>query len=365
MEDLKKIVERFAIEGEVKEIAPLGNGLINDTYKVTTGDGTPDYVLQRINNAIFTDVELLQNNIEAATRHIRRKLEAAGETDIDRKVLRFIPLKDSPKTYIEVDGKFWRISVFITGAKTYETVNPEYSEYAGEAFGNFEAMLADIPDTLGETIPDFHNMELRLRQLVEAVHDDKSGRLKADPADGELHKILEEIDKHGVEMCKAEQMHRDGILPKRICHCDTKVNNMMFDENGNVLCVIDLDTLMPSYVFSDFGDFLRTAANPVAEDSPEVDKVDFRMDIFKAFSRGYIKGTKSFLTPVEKENLPYAACLFPFMQAVRFFADYINGDTYYKIKYPDHNLVRTRNQMALFRSAMAKVPEMKAWLDTL
>ena len=365
MEDLKKIVERFAIEGEVKEIAPLGNGLINDTYKVTTGDGTPDYVLQRINNAIFTDVELLQNNIEAATRHIRRKLEAAGETDIDRKVLRFIPLKDSPKTYIEVDGKFWRISVFITGAKTYETVNPEYSEYAGEAFGNFEAMLADIPDTLGETIPDFHNMELRLRQLVEAVHDDKSGRLKADPADGELHKILEEIDKHGVEMCKAEQMHRDGILPKRICHCDTKVNNMMFDENGNVLCVIDLDTLMPSYVFSDFGDFLRYAANPVAEDSPELDKVDFDMDIFKAFSRGYIRGTKSFLTQVEKDNLPYAACLFPFMQAVRFFADYINGDTYYKIKYPEHNLVRTRNQMALFRSAYAKTPEMKAWLDTL
>ena len=365
MEDLKKIVEHFAIEGEVKEIAPLGNGLINDTYKVTTGDGTPDYVLQRINNAVFQDVELLQNNIEAATRHIRRKLEAAGETDIDRKVLRFIPLKDCPKTYIEVDGKFWRISVFITGAKTYETVNPEYSEYAGEAFGHFEAMLADIPDTLGETIPDFHNMELRLRQLVEAVHDDKSGRLKADPADGELHRILEEIDKYGVEMCKAEQMHREGILPKRICHCDTKVNNMMFDENGNVLCVIDLDTLMPSYVFSDFGDFLRTAANPVAEDSPEVEKVDFDMEIFKAFSRGYIKGTKSFLTPVEKDNLPYAACLFPFMQAVRFFADYINGDTYYKIKYPEHNLVRTRNQMALFRSAMAKVPEMKAWLDTL
>ena len=365
MEDLKRIVERFAIEGEVKEIAPLGNGLINDTYKVTTGDGTPDYVLQRINNAVFQDVELLQHIIEAATRHIRRKLEAAGETDIDRKVLRFIPLKDSPKTYIEVDGKFWRISVFITGAKTYETVNPEYSEYAGEAFGNFEAMLADIPDTLGETIPDFHNMELRLRQLVEAVHDDKAGRLAADPKDGELHKILEEIDKHGVEMCKAEQMHRDGILPKRICHCDTKVNNMMFDENGNVLCVIDLDTLMPSYVFSDFGDFLRYAANPVAEDSPELDKVDFDMDIFKAFSRGYIRGTKSFLTQVEKDNLPYAACLFPFMQAVRFFADYINGDTYYKIKYPEHNLVRTRNQMALFRSAYAKTPEMKAWLDTL
>ena len=119
MEELKAIANRFAVEGVVKEINPLGNGLINDTYKVTTEGDAPDYVLQRINNAIFTDVELLQNNIEAATRHIRRKLEEAGEKDIDRKVLKFIPLKDSPKTYVEVDGKFWRVSVFIDGAKTY------------------------------------------------------------------------------------------------------------------------------------------------------------------------------------------------------------------------------------------------------
>ena len=361
MEDLRKIVERFAIEGEIKEIAPLGNGLINDTYKVTTGDGTPDYVLQRINNAIFTDVELLQNNIEAATRHIRRKLEAAGETDIDRKVLRFIPLKDSPKTYVEVDGKFWRTSVFIVGAKTYETVNPKFSEYAGEAFGHFEAMLADIPDTLGETIPDFHNMELRARQLREAVSADKAGRM----ADPEVKALVEKIFKYEEEMTKAERLHREGKLPKRICHCDTKVNNMMFDKEGNVLCVIDLDTVMPSFVFSDFGDFLRTAANFVAEDDPDTSKVGFNMEIFKAFSKGYIESAKVFLTPLERENLPYAACLFPYMQCVRFFADYIGGDTYYKIKYPEHNMDRTRNQWALFESALAHVDEMKAWIGSL
>ncbi len=368
MEQLKKIVEQFAVEGAVSEVKPLGNGLINDTYKATTEEGCPDYVLQRINNSIFQDVDMLQRNIQAVTGHIRKKLLAAGESDIDRKVLRFLPLaSDASKTYCVADGKYWRVSVFIDGAKTYETVNPEFSEYAGEAFGNFEAMLADIPDTLGETIPDFHNMELRLRQLVDAVQADTAGRLKADfQTEGkELHAILSEIDKYGEQMCLAEQLHREGKLPKRICHCDTKVNNMMFDEAGNVLCVIDLDTVMPSYVFSDFGDFLRTAANPVAEDSPEIEKVDFDMEIFKAFSRGYIRGTKSFLTPVEKENLPYAACLFPFMQAVRFFADYINGDTYYKISYPEHNLVRTRNQMALFASALSKVPQMTAWLESL
>ena len=364
MTGLKSIVELFAIEGEVLEIHPLGNGLINDTYKVVTEGDAPDYVLQRINNAIFTDVEMLQSNIQAVTAHIRRKLTAAGEGDIDRKVLRFIPLKaDGRGTCCCLDGKWWRVSVFIRDAYTYETVDPKYSEFAGEAFGSFEAMLADIPDELGETIPDFHNMELRLRQLKEAVSADVAGRLAADK--GELHAILSKIEEHAQGMCLAEQLHREGKLPKRICHCDTKVNNMMFDAEGKVLCVIDLDTVMPSYVFSDFGDFLRTAANPVPEDSPDLDKVDFDMSIFKAFARGYIKGTKSFLTPIERENLPYAACLFPFMQAVRFFADYINGDTYYKIKYPEHNLVRTRNQMKLFSSAMEKVPQMAAFIESL
>ena len=350
-EQLKAIAGHFDLKGNILEIKPLGNGLINDTLLVKT-DGEDNYVLQRINNAIFQDVELLQHNIDCATAHIRRK---GGKT------LTFLPCKDTGKTYWTDGQEYWRVSIFIKNAYTYETVNPKYSEYAGEAFGAFEAMLADIPDTLGETIPDFHNMELRARQLHEAVAADKAGRM----AEPEVQAILKDLLPFEEEMCKAERMHREGILPKRICHCDTKVNNMMFDKDGNILCVIDLDTLMPSFVFSDFGDFLRTAANTVAEDDPAVEKVDFKMDIFEAFARGYIKGAKSFLTPVEIENLPYAACLFPYMQAVRFFADYINGDTYYKIKYPEHNLVRTRNQVALFHAAMAKVPAMKAFIASL
>ncbi|MBO4817079.1 MAG: aminoglycoside phosphotransferase family protein [Bacteroidales bacterium] len=358
MEAVKERVLKFAIEGEIKEIRPLGNGLINDTYKVVTEGPGPDYVLQCINHSIFKDVDLLQSNIEAVTAHIRAKLEAAGEKDIDRKVLRFVPLKDSPKTYFFDGEKYWRVSVFINDAQTFETVNPEYSYYAGKAFGNFEAMLADIPVKLGETIPDFHNMELRSRQLKEAIAADPVGRM----ADPEVQAIAAKIAEHDFEMCKAERMYREGVLPKRICHCDTKVNNMMFDKDGNVLCVIDLDTVMPSFVFSDFGDFLRTAANTVAEDDPAVEKVDFRMDIFEAFSKGYLESASCFLTAVEKENLPYGALLFPYMQAVRFFADYINGDVYYKIKYPEHNLVRTRNQLALFRSALSKLDEMRRLL---
>jgi len=357
-QELAAIAENFEIKGNIKEIKPLGNGLINDTFKVNT-DGHEDYVLQRINNAIFQDVELLQHNIDCATRHIRMKL--AGDPDIDRKVLTFVPCRATGKTYWTDGETYWRVSVLIKDAYTHEMVDPASSYDAGKAFGAFEAMLSDIPDTLGETIPDFHNMELRAHQLREAVAADPVGRM----ADPEVQAILKDLQAYEEEMCKAERMYREGVLPKRICHCDTKVNNMLFDADGNVLCIIDLDTLMPSFVFSDFGDFMRTAGSTVPEDDPAVEKVDLRMDIFEAFARGYVESAKVFLTPVEKENLPFAACLFPYMQAVRFFADYIGGDTYYKIKYPDHNLVRTRNQVALFHAAYAKVPQMKAFIDSL
>lgn len=360
MKNLNDIVLQFDLTGQVDSIKPLGNGLINDTYKVTTTDG-PSYVLQRINHHIFKDVDLLQKNIVSVTSHIRGKLEAAGAADVDRKVLTFIPLRNSDLTYYFDGESYWRVSLFIEDAFTYETVNPEYSYYAGRSFGHFEAMLADVPDTLGETIPDFHNMELRARQLDEAVAADAVGRM----AEAEVQEILKEVLVYREEMCKAERMHREGVLPKRLCHCDTKVNNMMFDASGEVLCVIDLDTVMPSFVFSDFGDFLRTAANKVAEDDPRTEMVEFDMEIFKAFAKGYVESASVFLTPVELDNLPYAAALFPYMQAVRFFADYINGDTYYKIKYPEHNLVRTRNQMALFRSVMSYLPQMQEYISTL
>ena len=357
MKDLLSIVSHFQMQGTVREIKPLGSGLINDTYKVTTAEaGAPDYVLQRINHAIFQNVEMLQSNIEAVTRHIRKKLEEKREADVERKVLHFIPTAEG-KTYWYDGENYWRIMTFIPRAKTYETVNPEYSYYAGAAFGNFQAMLADIPDTLGETIPDFHNMEFRLKQLRDAVAADAAGRVR------EGQYFLDEIEKRADEMCKAERLYREGKLPKRVCHCDTKVNNMMFDEDGKVLCVIDLDTVMPSFIFSDYGDFLRTGANTGDEDDKDLDRVNFNMEIFKAFTKGYLKGAKSFLTPIEIENLPYAAALFPYMQCVRFLADYINGDTYYKIKYPEHNLVRTKAQFKLLQSVEEHTPEMVAFIN--
>lgn len=379
MENLTDIINGFDISAEVNDIQPLGKGLINDTYLVKTEGDAPDYVLQRINDSIFKNPELLQRNIDAVTGHIRKKLEDAGEDDIDRKVLRFINAKDSDKSFLEKDGKFWRLSVFIPDTRTLDVIDEETSYCTGKAFGNFEAMLSDIDVELGETIPDFHNMELRMSQLIEAIDNDTFCRLDPpEEGDGrivrvgdpdhrdEIYDMLEnEIDEYSAVMCKAEQMFRDGILPKRICHCDPKVNNILFDKDGKILCVIDLDTVMPSFVFSDFGDFLRTAANTAAEDEPDTSKVNFRMDIFKAFARGYVESAKGFLTDIEKENLPFAACMFPFMQAVRFLTDYLNGDGYYKISYPDHNFVRAKSQMALFKSALSHLDEMSDYIKSL
>lgn len=359
MKDLKEIIGQFPEVGEVQETRALTSGWINQTYLVKTADPEAyDYVLQHVNHQIFTDVELLQHNIEIVTNHIRHKLEEAHTEDLDRKVLRFLPAKDG-KTYYFDGESYWRVSVFIPRSQTLEAVTPESSYLVGLKFGEFQAMLADVPQQLGETIPDFHNMEFRMKQLREAVAANASGRL------AEVQDIVDAIEADAEEMCCAEQLYREGKLPKRICHCDTKVSNMLFDDKGEVLCVIDLDTTMPSFVFSDFGDFLRSAANTGKEDEQDLNNVRFNMDVFRPFAKGYIQSARSFLTPKEIELLPYAATLFPYMQAVRFLADYINGDTYYRTTYEGQNLVRTKAQYRLYKEAKAAVPEMKAYIESL
>ena len=344
MEKLNDIVEKFDITGKVTDVKPMGEGLINDTFKVfVDGSDKPKYVLQCINNAIFQDVDMLMDNINKVTDHIRKK---------GKNTLLF--LKTNAGKYYYFDGeKYWRVMVFVPDSITYQAVTSEYSYIAGKSFGEFESLLADLKEPLGEIIPDFHNIEFRLKQLRDAVAEDRAGRVK------EVRYYLDEIFKREEKMTLGERLFREGKLPKRVCHCDTKVNNMLFDKEGNVLCIIDLDTVMPSFVFSDYGDFLRTAANTGAEDDPNLDNIDFNMEIYNAFTKGYLEGTKGFLLPIEKENLPYAALLFPYMQTVRFLADYINGDTYYKIKYPEHNLVRTKAQWRLFEIAEEKEELMK------
>lgn len=341
------IVRLFAITGEIAEVNPLGDGLINDTYLVKTVGEGDDYVLQRINTRVFPDVEMVMRNIGIVTNHIRQKLVEQGVDDIRRRVLQFVPTTaDTDKLYAEVDGNFWRLMVYIDHTVTKSEVNVENARAAGRAFGQFQAMLADVPEELGETIKDFHNMEFRISQLKEACMEDRMGRFD----EPEVQELLQELGARAEEMTAAERLYRAGKLPKRICHCDTKVNNMLFSEDGSeVLCVIDLDTVMPSFIFSDYGDFMRTAPNTVQEDEADFSKIAFREDIYKAFTEGYLSEARAFLTPLEIEMLPFAARLFPYMQSVRFLWDYLNGDNYWKVKYDKHNLVRAQNQYYYMR----------------
>lgn len=358
--DLKEITSQFAISGEIAEIAPLGTGLINDTFQVkTVSPETPDYVLQRINHLIFQNVELLQNNIQRITNHIHHKLQARGENDLSRKTLTIVPEHDG-KLYHFDGANYWRITVYIPGSKTYEQVTPEFAFLTGKAFGEFQYLLSDLPgEPLGATIPDFHNMIFRLKQLQDAIEANPVERL------AKVQPIVDELLCRAEDMCKAERLHKEGKLPKRITHCDTKVNNMLFDENDQFLCVIDLDTTMPGFVLSDFGDFIRTAANTGAEDDEDLSRIGVNMDIFREFSKGYIESAKAFLTPTEIENLPYGAQLLTYMQTVRFLTDYINGDTYYKTKYPEHNYQRTLAQLTLLHSIDSHLDEMNHWINNL
>jgi Ser/Thr protein kinase RdoA (MazF antagonist) len=243
-------------------------------------------------------------------------------------------------------------------------VTPELARATGRAFGDFQGMLADLPaedgKPLGATIPDFHNIEFRLKQLDDAIREDKAGRV------AEVRDIIDQILKRAPEMTRAEELARRGELPRRISHCDTKVNNVLFDEKtGEVLCVIDLDTTMPGFVMSDFGDFIRTAGNTGDEDDTNLERVGLNMEIFKAFAAGYLETASGFLTPLEIGMLPFGAKMLTYMQTVRFLTDYLNGDTDYKIKSTSHNLERTLAQFAHLQSLEKHEEEMKNYINSI
>lgn len=352
---MKEIISQFQLANEVGEAKPLKVGIINDSYILPAlKAGETSYFLQKINHHIFTNVEGLQRNVQVVTDHIRKKLEAAGADNIRNRVLQLVPTKSGALYYKTAEGDYWRVYVLIENGRSEERVTPESAYLAGRAFGEFQNQLADLPfDALCESIPNFHNIEFRLQQLHDAIRDDKAGRVAA------CQDIIAELEKREEDMCLAERLFREGKLPKHINHCDTKVNNMMFDAEGKPLCIVDLDTVMPGFVCSDFGDFMRTAANKGAEDDPCLDNVKVDLDVFAAYTKGYLEQA-TFLTPLERELLPYGCRLLSYMQTVRFFADYLNGDTYYKIQYPEHNLVRTRAQLRLLQEQERVAAEMDA-----
>lgn len=357
-EELLEILGNFDLPEKVKDAEPFGNGHINDTLRVTNEGGETRYVLQRINHAVFTNVDMLQGNIFKVTEHIRKKLEERGEADIDRKVLTFFRTKNGLPYYFDGEN-YWRVSLYIPRSVSYEEVTPELSYEAGKAFGDFQSMLSDLPENaLGETIPNFHNMVFRLQQFREALDNDRAGRAK------EVEGLTDEILQRADSMCIQERLYHEGKLKKRINHCDTKVNNILFDsEGGKVLCVIDLDTVMPGFVLSDIGDFIRTAGNTGAEDDKNLSRIGVNIPIFESYTRGYMETAKSFLDKEEIRLLPYGGRLLTYMQTVRFLTDYLNGDTYYKIHYAEHNLVRTKAQFKLLQSLEEHSAEMDAFME--
>lgn len=343
------IVKQFKVKNIVK-IKPLHGGLINDTYLVwTKGADVPQFVLQRINNYVFKDVARLQNNFSKVTRHLRKKLVAQGETDIDRKVLTIVPTLDG-KTYY-TDGKtYWRMMVYIPHAEQPEMSLDLYHK-GGAAIGRFERLLADFPTKLKPTIPHFHDIKFRIKEMDKALTDailsnrDLTGM-------GDLFEDL--------LMCYdyfKPFFERFKEMPLRVCHFDTKLSNMLFDNEGEVLCLIDLDTVMSGYITSDYGDFLRTAANTTHENDRAYSHVGFDIDVFKAFTEGYLQEMKDTLTPAEKELLPYSVLLFPLMQSVRFLTDFMNGNVYYHVNYQKQNLIRAKNQYALLESVASNWEE--------
>jgi thiamine kinase-like enzyme len=338
------LVSAFKIDAKIASVKPFGSGHINDTYHIINADpdGT-DYLLQRINHYVFRDVPALMNNLLHVTTHLKQKVALIPGSDMEKEVLTLVETKTNQPYFKDDDGNYWRVFHFLKGTKSYDTVETEKQAFeGGKAFGHFQALLADLDITLiKDTIPDFHNIESRLDQLKQAIDKDIADRVKL--VLPEIGFIKQRADK----MSEILMLGRSGALPQRIVHNDTKFNNVLLDKEDKAQCVIDLDTVMPGYVAYDFGDSIRSIINTAAEDEANPGLVVLNIPLFEAYTKGYLQEANAFLTDAETNSLIKGVLLIPYMQVVRFLTDYLDGDRYYKINSPHHNLQRTRAQLAL------------------
>lgn len=337
-----EVINRFDVDLNVQGIVPFGNGHINDTFLVKTSqEEAPDYILQRKNHKIFKNIPGMMKNIVITTDHIRNKLISAGVKEVNRKVMTYISAKDGQMFVNDDDGNFWTLFLFITDSFTVESIQkPGQAFSAARAFGNFQKQLADLPgEKLIETIPNFHNGISRLNDFQSAIMKDIAGRVN------ENQLLIDKILERSSEMTSLQRWLDNKILPLRITHNDTKINNILFDKDNNTLCVIDLDTVMPGSALYDFGDAIRTIGNRAPEDEPNLSRIAFNKEIFEAFAHGYLSEANAFLTKMEIDNLVFSCRYMAWEQAMRFLTDYLNGDVYYKTDYPGHNLIRTKAQI--------------------
>ncbi|MCX6971206.1 MAG: aminoglycoside phosphotransferase family protein [Verrucomicrobia bacterium] len=358
------ISHAFQIYGTLLESRPHGGGHINDTYAAAFGQaGTRvRYIFQRINHRIFKNPPALMENIQRVTDETRRRLELAEIPDISRRSLRVIPATDGKAFHQDEEGGYWRCYPFIEGARTYDIIRDTRQAYeVARAFGEFQQLLAGMEGIrLHETIPDFHNTRARYERLRQVVEEDPHGRLSSVEAEWKF--VCERQDMVDVLL----DLNARGLIPERVTHNDTKLNNVMIDDTTETgVCVIDLDTVMPGLALYDFGDMVRTATSPAAEDETDLTKVRMQMPMFEALVRGYLTTAGEFLNETEKSHLVFSGKLIALEIGIRFLTDHLEGDVYFKIKRPAHNLDRCRTQLALVRSIEDQEKEMTDLVESM
>jgi hypothetical protein len=362
LRDLHAVAAQFQFRGQAVAFVPYGNGHINDTYMVTcNGAGAPvRYILQHINAQVFHSPAAVMQNIERVTAHLAAQV--AHEPDRARRALTLVPARDRSNWYVDADGETWRAYPFIENARSYETATSvEQAFQAAEAFGRFQQQLASLPaPRLHETIPDFHHTPRRFAALQQAIAADAKGRAKL--AKPEIDFALAHESITGVLIEASLQ----ADLPERITHNDTKFNNVLLDDaTGESLCVVDLDTVMPGLALYDFGDMVRTTTSPAAEDEQDLSKVTMQFPLFEALVRGYLSAAGGFLTETEKKFLAFSGKLITFEVGIRFLADYLAGDTYFKIHREGHNLDRCRTQFKLVESIELQEEKMNRQVESI
>lgn len=348
-EDVAAIADMFAIEGDFVCAEEVKTGLINCTFCVTyeNSEGVRNrYVLQKINANVFKDPKLVMQNVERVTRHINWRV-LRKHKDVSGQTLNLFPARGG-KFYAKAEkGCYWRCYNFIEETHTCDVVeNREQAYQAAYAFGAFQDLVSDMPlENIGETIPDFHHTRKRFNRLQEVAQADVLGRMALCAPEYQFI-----IDRES-DVDRLLDKQAAGILPVRITHNDTKLNNVMLDVNTDqAVCVIDLDTVMPGLSLYDFGDLVRTATSPIAEDDPDCSNVEMQMHLFEALVEGYLDAAIGFLTQEEMEELAFAGKLLALEVAIRFLTDYLEGDCYFKVERESHNLDRARNQLALVKS---------------
>jgi hypothetical protein len=359
--DFIEIGNAFELHGDFIRAVPYGSGHINDTFAVTYNQaGTIiRYLYQRINDKIFQNVPQLMENIVRVTRHQQERIRADGLDDVSRRSLTVILSRDGLPYYRDRQGHFWRAYYFIEKACTYDRIeNVDQARQAASAFACFQKELVDITGSrLHETIPDFHNTRKRYQHLQKAIAADHFNRAKN--ATAEIAFFQERESACGIILDAMEQ----GLVPERVTHNDTKLNNVMIDDvTGKGICVIDLDTVMPGSVLYDFGDMIRTATNPALEDEKDIGKVGMQFEMFCAIAESYLAEASNFMTPTEHQLLPMSARIITMEIGIRFLTDYLQGDIYFKTHRDDHNLDRCRTQMEMVRSIESQLTDMENWL---